>query len=284
MTSKVERLERLAGSCGAIVRGFDVGSPLTPDRVEELRSLLDEHLVVALPDQHIDLDRLEAFTDELGGRDVTPYVEPVDGRPYVIRVIKEASDELNFANAWHSDLSYLPEPPSYTVLHARDVPDAGGDTLWANQYLAFETLPADVRDQLRGLRATHSAGMAYGTGGFLDTVADKSSMRIAPSDEAFATHSHPMVIRHPQTGREALFVNPVYTTGIEGMDAGEAFAMLARLHAHATNPNFTCRLRWEPHMLAIWDNRCVQHFAINDYPGERRELYRTSVRGAVPAR
>lgn len=275
-------VEPLAGSCGAIVRGLDVDEPQSPEQVESIRALLDEHLVIALPDQALDLDRLEAFTDELGGRDVTPFVEAVDGRPYVIRVIKEAGDELNFANAWHSDLSYLSRPPAYTVLHACDVPPAGGDTMWSNQHLAFETLPDALREQLLELRATHSAGFAYGTGGYLDSVADKSSMTITPSQDAYRVHSHPLVIRHPRTGRAALFVNSVYTTGIVGMGDDEAQALLARLFQHSVNPNFTCRLRWQPRMLAIWDNRSTQHFAINDYAGRRRELYRTSVAGNEP--
>jgi taurine dioxygenase len=275
-------VERLAGSMGAIVRGIDVSTPCGADQVEVLQQLLDEHLMIALPDQRFDLDRLEAFTDELGGRDVTPFVAPLPDRPFVIRVIKEPGDSLNFANAWHSDLSYLPAPPAYTVLHAHEVPPFGGDTLWANQYRAFETLPEALRHQLLGLRATHSAGMAYGTGGYLEAVAHQSSMTIAPSADAYAVHTHPLVVRHPRTGRAALFVNPVYTTGIEGMDPAESGPLLARLYAHSVNPNFTCRLRWQPHMLAIWDNRCTQHFAINDYAGERREMFRTSVRGAAP--
>jgi taurine dioxygenase len=222
---------------------------------------------------------LEAFTDELGGRDVTPYVTPLPDRPYVIRVIKEPSDELNFANAWHTDLSYLPAPPAYTVLHAQDVPPAGGDTMWANQYLAYETLPAGLKEQIADLRGFHSAGMAYGTGGYLEAVADRTSMQIEPSPEAHATETHPLVIRHPRTGRPALYANSVYTTGIEGLPPEEGRSLLARLTAHATHPNFTCRLRWEPAMVTIWDNAATQHFAINDYPGARRELFRTSVAG-----
>ncbi len=275
-------VERLGGSCGAVVHGVDVTRPRSAGEIEAILRLLDEHLVIALPGQSMDLDRLEAFTDELGGRDVTPYVTPVDGRPFVIRVIKEPSDELNFANAWHTDLSYLTAPPAYTVLHAHDVPAAGGDTMWANQYLAYETLPDSLKEQIRGLRATHSAGMAYGTGGYLEAVAGKSSMTVAPSPDAYAVETHPLVIRHPRTGRPALFVNSVYTTGIEGMDPAEAASLLARLTAHATHPNFTCRLRWTPGMLAIWDNNATQHFAINDYPAERRELFRTSVAGTEP--
>ena len=137
-----------------------------------LRQAIRDHLVVFLPEQGIDLDQLERFTDELGGRDMTPYVKPVEGRPYVIRVIKERTDELNFANAWHTDLSYLPEPPAFTVLHAHEVPPFGGDTIWANQYLAFETLPPALQEQLLTMRGVHSAGMAYGTGGFLEAVQD----------------------------------------------------------------------------------------------------------------
>lgn len=275
-------VERLGGSCGAIVRGIDVTRPQSVEQVEVIRSLLDAHLVIALPGQRMDLERLEAFTDELGGRDSTPYVTPVEGRPFVIRVIKEPTDELNFANAWHTDLSYLAAPPAYTVLHAHDVPPAGGDTMWANQYLAYDTLPASLKEQIADLHATHSAGMAYGTGGYLEAVAAKTSMAIAPSTDAHATQTHPLVIRHPRTGRPALYANSVYTTRIEGMDAEDARSLLARLTAHATHPNFTCRLRWEPDMLAIWDNSSTQHFAINDYPGERRELFRTSVAGTTP--
>ncbi len=281
-TSDRITVERLAGSCGAIVRGIDLAGPQSPEQIETMLRLLDDHLVVAFPRQQFDLDRLEAFTDELGGRDVTPYITPVEGRPHVIRVIKEPTDELNFANAWHTDLTYLPTPPAYTVLHARDVPVAGGDTMWANQYRAYDTLPDSLKERIDGLSATHSAGMAYGSGGYLEAVADKSSMTVAPSPEAHATHTHPLVIGHPRTGRRALFVNSVYTTGIEGMDPAEGAALLARLTAHATHPNLTCRLRWEPDMLTIWDNLATQHFAINDYPGERRELFRTSVGGAAP--
>ncbi len=274
-------VDRLAGSCGAVVRGLDLSAPQTADQIEAVKQLLDEHLVVAFAGQRFDLDRLEAFTDELGGRDVTPYVRPVGDRPYVIRVIKEPSDELNFANAWHTDLSYLTAPPAYTVLHAYDTPRAGGDTMWANQCLAYETLPDDVKDRIDGLVGTHSAGLAYGTGGYLESVAEKSSMGIEPSADAYATETHPLVVRHPRTGRPALYANSVYTTGIEEMDDAEARPLLARLFAHATHPNLTCRLRWEPHMLTIWDNVATQHFAINDYPGERREMFRTSVRGST---
>lgn len=275
------RIERIAGALGAFVHGIDAAR-LDDAGVATLRGAILDHLVVVLPDQAMDLDDLERLTDQLGGRGVTPYVEPVEGRPYVIRVIKEPGDQLNFANAWHSDLSYLAEPPSMTVLHAREVPPFGGDTIWANQYLAYETLPADVRARLLGLRGVHSAGPSYGTGGFLELTSELSSMAIRPSEEAHGTRTHPMVIRHPETGRSALFADPTYTVSIEGLPDGESRGLLPYLARHAVNENLTCRVRWRPGMLAIWDNRCTQHFAVNDYAGHRREMYRTSVVGGVP--
>jgi taurine dioxygenase len=154
--------------------------------------------------------------------------------------------------------------------------------VWSNQYLAYETLSGGLRATLDRLRAVHSAGMAYGTGGLLDQFKDLSSMAIAPSDDAYAEHVHPAVAVHPVTGRRALYVNPVYTTRFDGWSKEESHALLGHLHRHSINENFTCRLRWSVKTLAIWDNRCVMHNALNDYAGVRREMYRTSVKGAAP--
>jgi taurine dioxygenase len=276
-------VEPVAGALGAAVFGLDLAMVRTAEELEGLRQALADHLVVFLPEQDLSLDDLERVTDLLGGRDVTPFVDPLEDRPYVIRVIKEPTDVLNFANAWHSDLSYLPEPPAYTLLHAWDVPDHGGDTVWSNQYLAYEALSGGLRNTLDGLRCVHSAGMAYGTGGLLDQFKDFSSMAIAPSEEAYAEHVHPAVIVHPVTGRRALYVNPVYTTRFEGWSKEESQALLGHVHKLSINENFTCRLRWSVKTLAIWDNRCTMHNALNDYSGVRREMYRTSVKGSAPA-
>ena len=271
-----------SGSLGAFVTGVDLSQPLGASELSKLNQALADHLVVFLRDQPMTLDHLESLTDQLGGRDVTPFVKPIEGRPYVIRVIKEAHDELNFANAWHSDLTYLEAPPSFTLLHAWDVPVAGGDTVWSNQYIAYEQLSVGLRETLRGLNAVHSAGPAYGTGGYLEKVAGKSSMAIDPSAEAHRTQSHPMVTQHPVTGRPVLFVNPVYAHSIEGWSQAESAALMQRLFKLSVNENFTCRLHWEHHTLAIWDNRCTMHNALNDYSGVRREMYRTSVKGTAP--
>jgi taurine dioxygenase len=289
MVAAVHTREKLTvspagGSAGAFVAGLDLSKSYGPEEVTRLRRALLDHLVVALPDQAISLDDLERLTDALGGRDVTPFVAPMEGRPYVIRILKEPSEKLNFANAWHTDLSYLEAPPSFTILYCLESPPVGGDTVWANQYMAYETLSPGLRETLLGLDAVHSAGMAYGTGGYLDGVKHLMSTKIAPSKEAYREEAHPVVIAHAETKRPALFVNPVYTTRIAGWTNQESQGLLQHLYRHAVNENFTWRLRWAKGTLAIWDNRSTQHFALNDYHGHRREMVRTSVKGTTPER
>ncbi|MBP6010882.1 MAG: TauD/TfdA family dioxygenase [Alphaproteobacteria bacterium] len=276
------KIAKIAGALGAEVRGLDLTREQTRAEILELQRALAEHLVVSVPDQAMTLDDLERLTDQLGGRAVTPFVKPLPDRPYVIRVLKEREDKLNFANAWHSDLSYLPQPPSFTLLYAHEVPDYGGDTLFQNQYLAYETLSDGLKATLRGLRAVHSAGAAYGTGGYLDRVKDKMSTEIVPSADAFQECVHPAVILHPETKRAALYLNAVYTMRFEGWSMAESQALLQHIYRHATNENLTCRVRWAKGTLTIWDNRATQHNALNDYHGQRREMFRTSVAGAAP--
>ena len=202
-----------AGALGAFVTGIDLTKVTETAQLDELRKAMADHLVVFLPDQRMDLDDLERITDLLGGRDTTPFVTPLTDRPYVIRVIKEPGT-AQLANAWHSDLSYLAEPPSCTLLHAAAVPEFGGDTLWSN-HLALRTLPGTIGDSRRTPgRALSRHGL--GSGGFLDQVKDLTSMAIAPSPDAYEEHTHPAVIEHPVTNRAALYVNPVYTTRFEG--------------------------------------------------------------------
>lgn len=277
-------VNRAAGALGAEVRGLDLRRVVTDDDIQPLKDALTEHMVVFLRGQDIDLEDLERITDLLGGRDVTPYVEPVEGHPHVIRVIKEPTDVMNFANAWHTDLSYLPEPPAFTLLHAREVPPFGGDTLYANQYMAYELLSRGLRKALMGTSAIHTAGTHYGTGGTLDKFADLTSMAIRPAPEAWDEHVHPVFRKHPVTGRPALYVNPVYTTQFAGWTPDESRGLLDHLFRQATTENITFRLKWEAGTIAIWDNRCVLHNALNDYSGVRREAFRTSVKGTAPER
>lgn len=275
-------VEPISGSLGAVVRGIDLRNVSAQEELAPLIDAISRHLVVFMPDQELDLDCLERITDLLGGRDTTPFVGHVEDRPYVIKVVKEPSDGMNFANEWHSDLSYLPKPPAYTLLHAYEIPAYGGDTLWANQYLAYQHLSPGLQKTLRRLKAMHSAGRAYGLDGVFARAKGATSMQIEPSSEAHREKSQPAVVRHPRTGQPALYVNPVYTTRFQGWTIEDSKPLLEYLFRHSVRENFTCRWKWQPRTLAIWDNLATQHNGLNDFSGARRVLYRTSVRGATP--
>jgi taurine dioxygenase len=276
-------IERIAGALGAEVRGIDLTTDLTDHDVAALRAALLEHQVVFLRDQPYATDHLERLTMQLGGHGHTPFLESMDGHPGVVRVVREASESgFNFGGQWHSDWSFQPEPPAFTLLWSLEVPPHGGDTMWANMALAFDTLSSGLRETLSTLRAVHSAGWAYSSNGVLARTASQRSMQIATSDEALAEHTHPVIVTHPETGRQALFVNPTYTVRFDGWSAADSAPLLQHLYAHATRDAFTCRFRWTPNTLAIWDNRVTQHNALNDYAGFRRELHRTTVAGSTP--
>jgi taurine dioxygenase len=276
-------IERIAGALGAEVRGIDLTTELTDHDVAALRAALLEHQVVFLRDQPYATEHLERLTMQLGGHGHTPFLESMDGHLGVVRVVREASESgFNFGGQWHSDWSFQPEPPAFTLLWSLEVPPHGGDTMWANMALAFDTLSVGLRETLSTLRAVHSAGWAYSSNGVLARTASQRSMQIATSDDALAEHTHPVIVTHPETGRQALFINPTYTVRFDGWSAADSAPLLQHLYAHATRDAFTCRFRWTPNTLAIWDNRVTQHNALNDYAGFRRELHRTTVAGSAP--
>jgi|SRR5690625_1293934 len=279
-------VEPMSGCIGAEVRGIAVRQEAKdPAFPGLLRRLLQEHQVLVFRDQHLCLEEQKSFTRCFGPLITVPYVEPLKEDPAVIAVLKEA-DETGisvFGGDWHADFSFLEEPPGGSVLSALEVPPVGGDTLWASQTAAWEHLPADLKRRLASCRAIHS-GTPYGrqeapaaTGGL------SRSIRIQRgAAEADRPVLHPLVRLHPETGQAALFVNPIYTRGIEGLPEAEAHELLRELFHHATRPEFTCRHRWRAGDLVVWDNRMTLHYAINDYDGHRRLLYRTSFAGEVP--
>jgi taurine dioxygenase len=267
------------GPLGAFVTGIDLTKPLAPEDAVALRRAAMTHKVVFLPDQHLSLDDLERVTDDLGGRTDTPFVTPLPGRPMVVRVLKEADAKIGFGEAWHTDLSYLPEPPAFTCLWSSEIPPKGGDTMWSNQAAAYEALDDATKAEIEHLHAFHSAGRPYGAAGYYAQVKDQISMGIEPSAEADKEFRHPVVVRHPESGERILFVNQTYTIRIDGYDKERSDRLLKRLFLHAVEERFRYRVQWRPHMLTIWDNRATQHFAINDYQGHRREMFRTSVKG-----
>ena len=273
----------ISPALGADITGVDLARA-DDELIEAIRAAAVEHSVVMIRAQeHLGLDGLETFTRRLGTPIDTPFVQPMTDRPMVVRVVKEAGERaLNFGGGWHTDLSYLPAPPSFTLLWAYDVPAYGGDTVWSNQERAFETLSVGLQRCLLGLRAVHSAGRPYGTGGVYDSTQDGRTMTILPSPDAFAEHEHPAVTAHPVTGRPVLFLNGGYVTKFAGWSTHESQALLAQLHAHSQSDANTCRMRWANGTLAIWDNRSTQHNALNDYAGFRRELFRTTIAGTPP--
>ena len=203
----------------------------------------------------------------------------LDEFPEIIPVLKLANERINFGGIWHSDTAYLDVPPMASMLVAREVPAAGGDTLFANMYLAYEALSDGMKRLLAPLRAINSSASA--------DVSRTREDRIKDSARADArkeyTASHPIVRVHPETGRKALYVNTAHTVGIEGLTAEESAPILGYLYHHQIRPEFTCRFRWRPGSLAFWDNRCAQHNAINDYQGHRRLLHRITLAGDKPS-
>ena len=230
------------------------------------------------PEQHLALSR------RFGRLSRSPFIRHMDRYPDIIEVRKEADERhvSTFGNAWHSDFSFLNEPPLGSLLYTREVPPHGGDTLFANMYLAYEALSPGLKRMLDGLQAMH-AGRPYGTQFDLSEVRVSQSIGIERHrPEADRETAHPVVRVHPITRRRALFVNPIYTTRFCDMSEAESRPLLEQLYAHCTRPEFTCRLRWQEGDLAIWDNRCTLHYAINDYDGHRRVMHRTTVAGTRP--
>ena len=278
-------IDRIAGALGAEVNDLDLTRPLDDDELAQLRAALLEHKVVFLRNQRYATEHLERLTMQLGGHGVTPFLESMPDHPGVVKVVREATESgFNFGGAWHSDWSFQPSPPAFTLLWSLQVPPHGGDTMWSNQELAYQTLSPGLRAMLDQTDVVHSAGWAYSADGVLARTASGRSMQIATSDDALAEQVHPAVTTHPETGRKALFVNPTYSVRFDGWSAADSAPVLQHLYTHGTRDAFTCRFRWTADTLAIWDNRCTQHNALNDYSGHRRELHRTTVAGAAPRR
>lgn len=252
--------------------------------MDDVRTAFADHGVLFFPDQKLSPEDLLAVTGRFGDVLRVPYVKGMESHPDIIAVLKEADEKRisTFGGTWHTDFSFLPEPPDATLLQAVELPPVGGDTIWANQYLAYESLSAGLQKLLDSLRAVHT-GWPHGTMGPGPDAAVSRSIKMTRNDpSADREVSHPVVRVHPVTGRKALFVNPVYTQRFAEMTAAESKPLLDFLHVHCTRPEFQCRLKWQDGMLVMWDNRSTLHLAINDYDGHRRLLHRTTVKGAVP--
>ncbi len=273
----------VAPACGAEVFGLDLANPPV-GAMRRVADALARHAVLFFRDQRITPEQQLEVTRRFGDILRVPYVRHLEAYPDIIAVLKEADERgiSTFGGTWHSDFSFLDAPPSLTLLYALELPALGGDTLWASQYAAYDALSPGLRRLLDPLRAVQTA-WPHGTRGPGPGTAVSRSIGMVRNDpEADREVAQPVVRVHPVTGRRALFVNPVYTERFEGMTLDESRPLLQYLFGHATRAEFTCRLRWAPGTLAVWDNRCLLHLAINDYDGSRRLLHRTTVAGERP--
>jgi taurine dioxygenase len=277
------KVQPIAGTMGAEVSDVDVRE-MSAAVFEEIKAALADHIAIFILGQDLGPDALEALARRFGELGDDPFIEGMPGHPHVLHVRKESKEVLPvvFGGLWHSDWSFLETPPAYTILHAKEIPPFGGDTLYANCYLAYEALSAEMQRVLGSLTALHSAERGYGEG-MKKLHAFVENMTIRTGGEASTRlMEHPLVRTHPVTKRKALYVNPVYTVGIKGMDEEESAPILQFLNRHMTHENFTARYRWSPGAIAMWDNRACLHLPVSDYLGFRREMYRTTVVGERP--
>jgi len=267
-------------ACGARVTGLDLSRALDDHTIRALRAAWLEHHVLAFPDQQMNDDDLERVTQYFGAFGEDPFIAPIPGRQHVIAVERRAAEQAPlFAEAWHSDWSFQARPPIGTCLLGITIPPRGGDTLFANQHLALEGLPANLRERVTGLKARHSAKVGYapdGLYGDADAASDRS-MDIRPSPDAQAQQSHPLVRPHSETGREALYSCLGYIVGIENMEDEAAVELLMELYAWQTHEQHIYRHEWEEGMLIMWDNRSLLHRATGGYEGHDRLLHRTTI-------
>jgi len=267
----------IAGALGAEIGGVDSARSLESEVVSEIRQALLDHLVIFLRNQKLVPRQLLAFAQRFGQPMEYPQLKGLPECPLVTPVIKLEHERLNFGGVWHSDTAYLERPPMASMLYAVETPPYGGDTLFANQYLAYETLSEGLRQSLARLVGTNSSAKADVS----KTREDR--LRDAGAELKVLIGEHSVVRTHPETGRKALYVNCGHTTRFRGWTEQESAPLLDYLFTHQVKPEFTCRFHWEPGSLAFWDNRCTQHNPVNDYHGFRRVMHRVTLAGDTPA-
>jgi taurine dioxygenase len=267
---------RIAGALGAEIRGVDLSRPLGEAAVAEIRRALLEHLVVFFRDQKLAPRELLAFAQRFGEPAEYPQLKGLAECPLVTPVIKLEHERVNFGGVWHSDTAYLERPPMASLLYAVETPPYGGDTLFANQYLAYETLSEGLKRTLAGLVGVNTSAKAEVS----KTREDR--LRDAGAELKVLVGEHPVVRTHPESGRKALYVNFGHTARFRDWSEEESAPLLDYLFRHQVRPEFTCRFQWRPGSLAFWDNRCTQHNPVNDYHGYRRVMHRVTLAGDVP--
>ena len=272
------RVTALAPAMGAEVTNVDLSAAHDVGLINELRAVWLEYQMIVIRGQNITPAQQLSFANAIGEPDIYPFLTGLNEFPMITEVLKKENEKVNFGGIWHSDTTYQKCPPMATLLYAKELPPLGGDTLFASQYDAYEQLSDSLRAVLDGLWAVNAAGKKR--------VASTRSERLKDSgsgvDPDALVGIHPVVRTHPETGRKALFVNAAHTVAFDGWSKEESRGLLDYLFTHQILPEFQCRLRWQVGDVAFWDNRCVQHYPLNDYHGYRRLLHRITLKGDMP--
>ena len=271
----------IAGALGAEISGVCLADELSDDCIADIRQALLDYLVIFFRDQHLSPEQQIAFARRFGPLEQHEFVQGMPDYPEIIRVVREADEQtLNFGGAWHADVTHQERPAMGSVLYAVEVPPYGGDTLFANQYLAYEALSPGMQRMLESLTAIHSARGPFAPEG--RSKNNWKNMQVVTSEKAYEEMEHPVVRTHPETGRKMLFVNRTFTIRFKDMTVQESAPLLEYLFRHASQERFTCRFRWSQGAVAFWDNRAVLHYALGDYSGHRREMRRVAISGDRP--
>ena len=268
----------IAGALGAEISGVDLRDPISPALAAQLRAAFLQHQVIFLRKQPLTAQQFLRFAEAFGTPIEYPFVKGIEGFPMIIEVKKLEHEKVNFGGVWHSDTTYLQEPPLGSMLLSKEVPPYGGDTMFANQVLAYESLSDTMKQVLAPLVGISSSAKA-------DVSKTREDRIRTDGKEGKPTEyraEHPIVRTHPETGRKSLYVNTAHTVGIQGMTDAESAPLLQFLFEHQVKPEFTCRFSWEPDCIAFWDNRCAMHNPVNDYHGFRRVMQRITLQGTKP--
>ena len=274
MSYEIIKVKPVTARVGAEIEGVDLSKPMSDQVFEEVHRALLEHCVIFFRDQELDHESHKAFGRRFGELAIHPAIPGPEGHPEILPIHANANSTYIAGERWHSDVSCDAEPPLGSILHLHTLPEFGGDTLFSNMYAAYDALSDRMKEYLDGLTARHDGEQQY-RGRYTDLVADDSA-------KVYPRADHPVVRRHPVTGRKCLFVNPIFTLKINGLPRLESEKILSMLHEHCANPDFQVRFRWRPNSVAFWDNRCVQHLAIWDYFPNVRSGFRVTVKGDRP--
>lgn len=265
-----------SGALGALVEGIDLAEPIDDGAVGEMRAALNEHGVIFFRDQNITPEQHIAFAERFGPIDVNRFFRAADGYPQIAEVRKEPGQTTNIGGDWHTDHSYDQVPALGSILLARETPTRGGDTLFACMHRAYEALSDGLKKTLEGLRAVHSSRHVFGA---QSAYVKASGDRLGNAEAAVQDAVHPVVLRHPESGKKILYVNSGFTTHFLGWSAEESAPLLNYLYEHAARPEFQYRFQWRNGSIAFWDNRSTWHYAVNDYHGARRLMHRITIAG-----